>query len=461
MHLTYPFHRLVRMLVCLTILFILAQLVFFTIHYHVSELIDSLINSSLSHVIFSPVIFLPILQYIAIQILAYCLLICWVVFIAGALSQLFRVPTNAIYWLGINYWILNIIIMFVLNSHYFPGSFFAQPFHQDVWLSKFENFILLLTLSIFLISTLLAYVNYFWFKRFPILGGIFLVFGLVMLTMALPNQDLPIEPHKNYHQPNIIIIGLDSVRPDFVRYFKNNNMHTPTIDNFLQSAITFTQSYTPLARTFPAWISLLSAKHPVHSGARNNLIASSELTKEDNLAKRLQQSGYETMYATDEKRFSNITNEYGFDHIIGPRMGVNDFLLGGLTDFPMSNLLLKLPIARFLFPYQFGNRAASITYDPNDFLQLVYVALAQRADKPLFLAIHLCLSHWPFTWARDEQEENFTLPQRYRSSVEAVDYQLSKLLQILKEQKLLEHSLVILLSDHGTTLGLVGDRKEK
>src|SRR5690606_35023139 len=106
----------------------------------------------------------------------------------------------------------------------------------------------------------------------------------------------------------------------------------------------------------------------------------------------------------------------------------------------------------------YGNRAAAVTYEPESFLRLVRQGLAGRADKPLFLSIHSCLSHWPFTWARDGLQHRSSLPGQYRNSVQGVDRQLGELMGILKNNGLLENSLVVLLSDHGTALGLPGDR---
>jgi arylsulfatase A-like enzyme len=260
-------------------------------------------------------------------------------------------------------------------------------------------------------------------------------------------------------QPNIIFIGLDSVRPDHLSFFNKKINKTPHVDNFLTQATVFTHAYTPLARTFPAWLSILTGKYPKHNHARSNLADPALVLENENLAKRLQANGYETFYATDEKRFSNITEQYGFDHVLGPHMGVNDFILGGLTDFPLTNLVINTALGKLLFPYNFANRAAAITYEPERFLQLVQLGLQHRTKKPVFLAVHLCVTHWPFTWARDKQASTLLLPERYESSVQEVDKQLGQLLQILKAQGLLEHSLVVLLSDHGTAVGLPGDRE--
>lgn len=456
---------LLAMLVCLTVLFIAAQLSLFLIHCKVSELVDSLVTSSIILQLLHPIILLPIIAFALIQVIAYGFFIGWIWFVTLSFGEFFKLSKSVTHWLGIMFWGVACVALLMLNQHYFPNSFFAKEMAHTALLSNHSHVILAAVLLLLAVVTLIAYINYFWFKRHRWIGSVLLVCGLSVGFVEFYDVVLPIAPSTQrgmdasaHSSPNIIFIGLDSLRPDFIRHSGNQATFTPHIDDFLHDAVTFTEAYTPLARTFPAWISILTAKYPKHHFARNNLSDPARVIGNDTLAKRLKQAGYETIYATDEKRFSNITEAYGFDRILGSGMGVDDFLLGGLTDFPMSNLLVNLSVGRFLFPYNYGNRAAAITYDPDTFLQQIKWGLANRSHKPLFLAIHLCLSHWPFTWARDGQNANFHLRDQYRSSVEGIDKQLGQLLQILKNNGLLENSLVVMLSDHGTALGLPGDR---
>ena len=445
---------LVTMLSCLTGLSLCAQIVFFFIHSQVSSLIDNLIDSSLSLNLFHPIVLLPIIEFILLQVLAYLFFIAFIWFLAVNCSRFFR---SSAYYLGLVFWALATLALFSLNRFYFPNSFFA-----DLLLGENLNRILLgLSLGFLGLAAAIAYYQLFRYRQERLLGSVFLSLAALLLLTSFYNQfaatTLYKEP-KAQSQPNIIIIGLDSLRPDFTSYYGNASTKTPTIDQFLNTAVRFKETYTPLARTFPAWVSILTAKHPKNSHARINLNSVELVLENETLAKRLQAAGYETIYATDEKRFSNITRDFGFDQVIGPRMGLSDFILGGLSDFPLTNLLINLPIGRYIFPFNYGNRAAAITYEPDSFLQMIKVSLHQRQAKPLFLTIHFCLSHWPFTWAQDKQLPKFLMNQRYQSAVQQVDLQFAKTLTLLKESGLLQNSIVILLSDHGTSFGLSGDR---
>jgi hypothetical protein len=447
---------LLTVLVCLTLLSVSAQISLFVIHNHAAELLDTLVSSSLPTTFFHQAVLLPLLNFIFIQILAYTLFIGFIWFITQACSEFFKLPA---YELGIFFWFVGNLAVFLFNQHYFPTSFFsgwgnAFPFAQGLqWL----------TASLLIAATCLAYYLFFYQKRFRLLGSFYLFCFVLVLGSACLNlfSSRPqLGGTGNASRPHIILIGLDSLRPDYLSYGgkKGKGLATPHIDQFIKTGVVFTDAYTPLARTFPAWVSILTSKYPKNSHARVNLSFAQPIQSHTTLAKELKKAGYQTIYATDEKRFSNITEDYGFDQIVGPKIGLGDFILGGLSDFPLTNLMINLPLGRFLFPYNYGNRAAAITYEPDKFIQLVKTSLHQRTEKPLFLALHFCLTHWPYTWAETSQKTRLSMEEHYRLSIEAVDKQLGELLQVLKENGLLQQSLVILLSDHGTTFGLPGER---
>jgi len=97
------------------------------------------------------------------------------------------------------------------------------------------------------------------------------------------------------------------------------------------------------------------------------------------------------------------------------------------------------------------------TYEPDSFLKLLNSSLSQNRSKPLFFSVHLCLPHTPYSWASTLLIEDDPL-QNYLLTIKRVDQQFNDLMQLLKKNKLLDHSIVVLLSDHGEALELSGDR---
>lgn len=443
--------KVLTVLVSLTIISIITQIIFFIIHYHAVELVDSLVGASIyKHLLHASVI-VPIISFLFIQLLAYVIFVALIWLIIDSVSQTFRQVST--YPLAYFFWLMGATTILTLNRHYYPDSFFSRLIQN-----KALNDSLLVIASIFLVLGIFcACYQFYKYRRYLILGSFFIMLVVSISLMKF----LPLNTSINqaqHSQPNIIVIGLDSLRPDFISYINKSGVDTPHINHFLRRSTNFTEAYTPLARTFPAWISILTGKHPKKTKARVNLNDATSLIAQDTVPKELQKVGYFTAYATDEKRFSNITTDYGFDQVLGPDMGISDFLLGGLSDFPLTNLIVNLPLGRLIFPYNYSNRAAAITYDPNSFIQIIANELHPKKDKPLFLAVHFCLTHWPFTWANNQQKGSVSLVQRYRSSIKRVDEQFDRLLALLKAKGLLKNSWVILLSDHGTTLGLEGDR---
>ena len=176
----------------------------------------------------------------------------------------------------------------------------------------------------------------------------------------------------------------------------------------------------------------------------------------DTLADVLRLRCYRSVYATDEVRFANFDESFGFDQLITPPMGASDFLLGTAGDLPLVNLVAGTRIGGWLFPSNHANRAAYVTYEPSQFLSRLDREL--NVTAPSFFAIHLTLSHWPYSWAGQALP---TTPQAlrpaYRDSIEAVDRQFQGVMQLLRHKGVLDNAIVVVLSDHGDALGFPSD----
>jgi hypothetical protein len=261
-------------------------------------------------------------------------------------------------------------------------------------------------------------------------------------------------------RPHVILIGIDSLRPDAL-HAEDGQVILPAIDDFVAQSTVFADTTTPLARTFPAWVSIVSGKHPHTTGAVINLLPRELIKEGDTLPKLLAEVGYRTVYATDEVRFSNLDRTYGFDEMLAPPMGASDFLLGFFADTPLANVLVNTAVGAILFPHGYANRADALTYDPDTFIERLDANL--RFDAPTLLAVHLTLIHWPYTWASEPSAANADTDTRstavtdlYRRAAIRVDEQFGDLMQTLRDRGALENAIVVVLSDHGEALGEPG-----
>lgn len=410
-----------------------------------------------SHHLKIPLTILPgIFYFIAAQIFIhfiYCLLT-WC--IALSIANLFHWSGTKKLYLALTVWFVGIFTILAANQYFYPNSKVSElsaMILRNDWLTQivFLNLLIIFLLLIFL--TILNALK-ITVKKPKILLSFLVVIALGVFYKVIPKNSVTIGP--NSHLPNIILIGVDSLRPDFLSFF-GSEQNTPFFDSFLKQGVVFAESVTPLARTFPSWTGILTGLYPRESGARSNLIAQHSLKLDETLPRILQKKGYYTVFATDETRFSNIGTNFGFNQIITPPMGLNDFLIGNFNDFPLSNLLINTPVGKWLFPYSYGNRPVYYTYSPNSFLKLLQPTIEKKRIQPLFFAVHFCLPHFPYLWA-DFPAIGSNIRERYAASVQHADMQVNNFLIMLKQNHLLDHAIVVLLSDHGETLEFAGDR---
>ena len=351
---------------------------------------------------------------------------------------------------GFGLWVLALVTVLMANQYFFPNSKFAE-LTATLLPAAFAGIIFWISFLLLAANVLVAVLTVLINRQYLLLT--IPLCGWLIWYALLPAQMLAVSDAGTVQHPNIILIGVDSLRPDFI-----SQHTTPAMQDFLQNAVIFAEAYTPLARTFPSWGSLLTGMYPKHNGIRYDLMEQKNLALGASLPAQLRSHGYETIYAMDETRFSNMDKNFGFDQIITPPAGFNDFLLGTFNDFPLSNLVINTRLGHWLFPYSYANRPAYITYQPDSFLHLLQPELAKNRSKPVFIAVHFCLPHFPYFWANYSPLHSTQALTHYRAAIARSDKQVGDLLRLLQQDGLLKHSIVLLLSDHGEGLELDGDR---
>lgn len=262
--------------------------------------------------------------------------------------------------------------------------------------------------------------------------------------------------------PNIIVLGVDSLRPDHLAAFGAPRPVTPHVDDFIAHAINFRQAYTPMGRTFVAYSSILSGQYPVHHGVRENLYPRALFNRSLLLPATLRQQGYRTVFALDEVRFANIDREFGFDEVVTPPSGAIELIAGTLFDTAGTNLLQLVPGMAGLLPHVTGNRARHEGYVPTQQNQKIAHAIqATPATQPLLLVAHFTMPHIPFargSWRRETLPAPYEdSPPAYRKALSIADRQVGATLDALRQAGRLDNAIVVLLSDHGEGLSMNKD----
>ncbi len=392
-----------------------------------------------------------ILFFIFVQFLLHICLLLWIWVITRCVGLVFSLKEKSVEFLGIGIWLVAIITLLLANQYFFVNSKFAALTSTIIPKAFIPYCFWFFIVSVCVLQCIALYGV---LKKsrflFTILISIFFTTTFCFLQKPV------ILDYATVEKPNIIFIGIDALRPDFLGFFGNSQNTTPHLDDFFENATVFSESLSPIARTFPAWMSILTGEYPKINAIRTDLMDKKDFNNEITLSSILQKNGYETIFATDDSRFSNINKHLGFDKIVAPSIGLNNFLIGTMNDFPLSNLLVNTYVGSFLLPYSHANRAAFTTYNPNTFIQDINRILEKPRSSPLFLAVHFCLPHFPYVWADTLWKKNTFL--HYYSAVQRVDQQFYDFLNMLEKNQMLKHSIVVILSDHGEALRLPGDR---
>lgn len=369
------------------------------------------------------------------------LLVCYglISVIATGVAPILRIrPTIAWLLVLVLSWLLLIAgngVLFPLSDYSSPLSFLAHP---ELAIS------LALSLSV---AAVLAFVRA-WARPAPLTvwAGWIGAFG-VAAGLALPWQ---VHSRSGHAERNVIIVGIDSLS---AAMFETLRPRLPNLSGLVGSAIEFRRAYTPIGRTFPAWVSILSGQPPAAHGAVFNLRSIDRVTRESLVTHALHRNGYQTVFAMDERRFANIDESFGFDRVIGPKAGALDFMLQGFNDTPLTNLLLQFGISKYLLPFSRLNVASHANYDADGFVDEIVASMS--GAKRALLAIHFESAHFPFKTRHAVREISDTdwMTARYATALTAVDAQVGRLIELLRQAGALDDALVILLSDHGESLG--------
>lgn len=398
-----------------------------------------------------------ILRYAMTQLSLHALLgtACWVM---GNISALAWPRAKA----TLNQWSLlwsvaAIMWLLVANATMYRWSRLGEPYHELAirqvmgfplltWASLLLALFAAFTVALAIVRSIATSAPRRVTRTVAISGAsVALLSGMALVA----HRQEPAVPAHEPATPDVILIGIDSLRVAEI-----SEELTPNLAAFLREATVFRDTTTPLARTFPAWVSLITGRHPHSTGALVNLLPRELIDEGVTLPRALKARGYSSTYAIDEVRFSNLDESYGFDQRISPPIGATDFLLGFFADSPLSNLLTNTFAGRWLFPYGYANRAAAITYEPDTFIERLSAELP--TGGPLFLATHLTLAHWPYGWSDSNFKSDSSstpIPEMYREALNRADRQFGEFVRLLESKQRLRNALVVIVSDHGEGLG--------
>ncbi len=114
---------------------------------------------------------------------------------------------------------------------------------------------------------------------------------------------------------NLILISVDTLRPDHMGVYGYNKNTTPNIDKWAKDAFVFTNAYTIIPLTYPSFTALMTGRYPIET----KIIDNADGPMQNNiktLAENLKKKGYATgASVTNMALDSELTNiNRGFDY---------------------------------------------------------------------------------------------------------------------------------------------------
>lgn len=220
---------------------------------------------------------------------------------------------------------------------------------------------------------------------------------------------------------NIILISVDSTRPDRLGCYGNSSVKTPNIDALAQRGVIFSSAIAPAPCTLPSHASLLTGTYPLYHGVRNNGTLALPPSRVS-IAEVMREGGYTT---------AAIIGSAGLDCRFGLDQGFS------LYDDRFS-------------PKAFYFLGAEPEREGEEITRLALHWLKENGGSKFFLFLHYFDPHFPYNPPSSFQGGG---PGRlYEEEIAYVDACLGELFQDLEDSGLEEETLVVLTSGNGEDL---------
>ncbi len=288
--------------------------------------------------------------------------------------------------------------------------------------------------------------------------------------MAAPEQAAPAPPAAKATGPNVVFIGIDTLRADALKLYRPEApARTPNMEVFAADSVLFEQAIAQASWTKPSFATLLTGLYPSAHTATSKTAAIPESV--ETLAELLQAGGYTTQgFANNPNTFAMFGFGQGFADYTELRPRVLFFASPSATRLSMYEVLRKgrqrvlgkIPV----LGKRLGKMVISDFYQPADEVTRVATEWLGRQpeqpEAPFFLFLHYMDPHDPFLdpeapgggFARarmETPEPEMAEPMRkaYVRGVEHLDTHLGGLFSALKARGLYDDTLIVLVSDHG------------
>ncbi|MCB9850175.1 MAG: tetratricopeptide repeat protein [Phycisphaerales bacterium] len=226
---------------------------------------------------------------------------------------------------------------------------------------------------------------------------------------------------------NVLLVTLDTTRPDHLGCYGHANAMTPNIDSLVGHGVRFDDVTVSVPITLPSHSTIMTGLDPPMHGARANgaFRLGPEVTT---LAELLKQEGYDT---------GGFVSSFVLDSRFGIDQGFDYY------DFKVGDNAVRQVLT------EHNERRADDT--TASFLKWFRSRLDSGTTSPFFAWIHYYDPHSPYDSPLQGLRPELD-GRPYDAEIAFVDLHLGRVLSELKARKLYERTLIVVTTDHGEAL---------
>jgi len=226
---------------------------------------------------------------------------------------------------------------------------------------------------------------------------------------------------------NVLLVTLDTTRADRLGAYGFAAIETPNLDRIAREGVLFEHAVAPAPLTLPAHSSLFTSKLPPAHGVRDNggfFLDDRETT----MAERLKSRGFRT---------GGFVGAYVLDHKWGVAQGFEKYF----DNFDLSK-------------YR-SVSLSSVERRGNEVADRALEWLDSVGSSKFFAWVHFYDAHSPYDPPEPYKSRYSDRP--YAGEIAFVDSQVGRLLAWLDAHQLLDKTIVVVIGDHGESLGDHGE----
>jgi arylsulfatase A-like enzyme/Tfp pilus assembly protein PilF len=245
-------------------------------------------------------------------------------------------------------------------------------------------------------------------------------FVAALLPMAVTIWFLLFASASDTHKPlNVLLISIDTLRADHLGCY-GYKVRTPAIDSFAAGAVLFETAISQVPQTLPSHATILTGLYPDQHGIRNNESFILE-SKFKTLAEEFREHSYQT---------GAIVGSFSLDSTFGLNQGFQFYedRMGQVEDISANRYLER--------------KAEKVRQIAEKWLS--------GTKSPWFCFVHFFDPH-----AAYHPPDPF--PKTYDGEIAYTDQAVGSLLKFLSDTGKINTTIIVLLSDHGESLGEHGE----